>query len=79
NEKTGASVNREYLQQLAQDTSGKFVKWSDRHSLLKDIPHNVREITNTREYPVWNRWPWLLIIIALFSAEWYWRRKLDMV
>ncbi|MCK5803528.1 MAG: ThuA domain-containing protein, partial [Lentisphaeria bacterium] len=33
NEKTGASVNREYLQQLAQDTSGKFVKWSDRHSL----------------------------------------------
>jgi len=79
NEKTGAPLDRDYLESLAADTGGKFVPWKSRYSMFKDIPFKPRETQEIKEYPIWNRWVWVLALTALFCAEWWWRRRLDLV
>ncbi|NLF17113.1 MAG: hypothetical protein GX595_07635 [Lentisphaerae bacterium] len=78
-ERTGAPLNRDYLAGLAKDTGGRFVSWSERSELLKDLPHTTQEFTQVIEHSIWDRWWWIGVLIALFCAEWWWRRKLDLV
>jgi uncharacterized membrane protein len=79
NERTGAPLDRDYLERLAGDTGGKLVPWSSRYAMFKDIPFQPREKQEIKEYPIWNRWIWVLALTALFCAEWWWRRRLDLV
>jgi uncharacterized membrane protein len=78
-EKTGAPLNREYLNEVASATGGAFVAWSDRFAFLDEIPYSPREFSTARERKIWDRWWWLCILIGLFCGEWWWRRKLDLV
>jgi hypothetical protein len=78
-EKTGALLNRPFLEQLAHETHGKLYPWKDRFQLARDIVRTPRQALLTREYPIWNRAIWLVLLIALFSLEWWWRRRLDLV
>ncbi len=78
-EKTGEPMNRDYLLNLAESTGGGFFGWNDRHLLLKRLsfdPHTVRIVS---EYPIWNRFWWLIVLVGLFTTEWWWRRRLDLV
>jgi len=78
-EKTGAVMDRSFLEDLARASGGKFIPWKDRSSLFKAISRQARELRTIVEYPLWPKAYWLLALIALFAAEWYWRRKLDFV
>ncbi len=78
-EKTGAPLNREFLQQVANATGGRFVNWEMRHELLEAIPHEKTEIELVQEYPLWNSWWWILTLMLLFTGEWWLRRRLDLV
>ena len=78
-ERTGEAINREYLGELARETGGKFVSWADRATLFKDIPYHTQEFTQVIEHSVWDRWWWIGVLVTLFCAEWWWRRKLDLV
>jgi len=78
-EKTGKPINRDLLKRLAKESGGEFVAWKNRYRFLKKIPYQPREIRQIIERPIWNRFVWLLLLIVLFSAEWYWRRRIDLV
>ena len=78
-ERTGDPINREYLNELASRTGGKFVPWKNRYAIFADMPYETRELEIVREYPLWSRYWWLLVLIFLFTAEWWWRRRLDLV
>ena len=78
-EMTGDPIDRKYLQDLADETGGLFVPWAERFRLCKELPHETREFTRTLEVSIWDRWWWIGVLIALFSLEWWWRRKLDLV
>ena len=78
-EKTGAAINREYLEKITQDTGGLLVQWKDRYRMFDDIPFAPKEVQIVEEYPIWNRWWWLAVLIFVFCLEWWWRRRLDMV
>ncbi|NLZ62644.1 MAG: hypothetical protein GX902_02440, partial [Lentisphaerae bacterium] len=47
--------------------------------LLANLKGNSRSIEIVREYSLWNRWPWLALLISLFCLEWYFRRRWDLV
>ena len=78
-ERTGAPINRNLLTRLASDTGGKFVPWKKRYKLLRGIPYHPRQVKEITEKPLWNRYWWLMVLITLFSLEWWWRRRLDLV
>lgn len=78
-EKTGAPANRELLKALARHSGGRFVNWNSRADFFATIPNNVQKIEISKEYPVWNWFPWFLILVCVFIAEWWMRRRLDLV
>lgn len=78
-EKTGAPLNRGFLQDLAGNTGGRFVQWKDRYKMFKHIQYRPKEVEIVEEYPIWNNYFWLALLIGLFTAEWWWRRRLDLV
>ena len=78
-ERTGAPINRRFLQQLAETSGGQLLQWEDRFDLAKAIKAKPKKIEIVDEYPIWNRWWWLVLLVTLFSLEWYWRRTLDLV
>mgnify|MGYP006281423175 CR=1 FL=1 len=78
-EQTGATLNRDYLRHVASRTGGTFVAWEERYAALEDMPYPVRDIEVYRESPIWNHVVWLLVLIVLFTLEWWWRRRLDLV
>lgn len=76
---TGALLNREWLQHLAKNSGGHFFALSESKKALSELPGRERLIESVREEPLWNRWWWLAILIALFTLEWYLRRRHDLV
>ena len=77
-EKTGAPVDRAYLQRLAEETGGRYSSWEERESLWKNIEFPTTERTVTTEHPLWNRWWLLVLLLILFSVEWTLRRRWDL-
>jgi hypothetical protein len=78
-EKTGAPLNRNYLADLVRQTGGRIVPWTERASLFDNLEATPRTVEIIREYPVWNRLPWFILLVALFLVEWFLRRKADLV
>lgn len=76
---TGAPLHREWLQRLASSSGGRFFAWSERGQVLAALPGGERLIESVREEPLWNRWWWLVVLIGLFTLEWYLRRRSDLV
>ena len=64
---------------MTKETGGRYVPWAERFDVLKDIPYTTQEFTQVLEHSVWDRWWWIGILVTLFCAEWWWRRKLDLV
>jgi len=75
---TGLPANRAWLQELARATGGRYATWEERDALLAAIPCQPRERPISLEEPLWSKPLWLVLALALFSAEWGWRRKLRL-
>ena len=78
-EKTGAPADRQLLKALAKHSGGRFVSWNSREDFFATIPNNVQKIEISEEYPLWNWFPWFLILVCVFITEWWLRRRLDLV
>lgn len=70
----------ELMSALAHDSGGKFSTVTDANSpiptsLLASIPPATVEYRRT---PMWDKWPWLLLILGLLSLEWSLRRVRGM-
>jgi uncharacterized membrane protein len=65
----------EIMEALAQASGGRFIEIS------KDLPEieleDTRrvEIDRTRRVPIWDRWPFFLVLLGLVSLEWWFRRR----
>ncbi|MBR0459881.1 MAG: hypothetical protein IJJ26_11645 [Victivallales bacterium] len=78
-EHTGAIIDRQFLRRLVSATGGRWTSWNQRNELLAELHLSPRTIQTTTEAPLWNRSPWIILLLALFCAEWFLRRKMDLV
>jgi hypothetical protein len=76
-------MNKLLLQQVAARTGGKYYDTDALATLPKDISSlpnfKPRELTQTREFELWNL-KWILSLIVLFLAlEWFLRKRSGMI
>ncbi|MFA4943495.1 MAG: hypothetical protein WC789_02195 [Lentisphaeria bacterium] len=74
-EQTGAAADHALLAALCRDTGGRYLPWGERRQLPGLIPGRPRKFTSIVETALWPRPHWLLLLIALFCAEWILRRR----
>ena len=76
-------MRSDILRQVAERTGGKFYTPENAANLLKDIYSNPRfaprEITNTRDFEIWNSWSLLALALIFFGSEWFMRKRLGML
>ena len=78
-ELTGAPLNRELLNELCARSKGAFVPPSKLSDMNKKLKNEPRVLETVAEYPIWNRWHWLIPLLLLYCLEWYFRRRWDLV
>jgi len=78
-ERTGAPLNRQWLQQTAVATGGQMMPPERLPEAIRQLPRRHAEYSQTREEPLWNHWLWIALLITLHCLEWYWRRRRDLV
>ncbi len=72
-------TNHALLRQIADATGGKF-RFAADASL--DVPLNeppLQEIGRSADRPVWDRWWWFVLAVALAAAEWVARRRFGFI
>ncbi|MCH8325114.1 MAG: hypothetical protein IIB83_00895 [Bacteroidetes bacterium] len=77
------NLNSDLLKSLSQNSNGKYFSFNEKDKLidlLKSISkNNTKEKIETSEISLWsNEWI-LIIIVLLFSVEWFVRRRLSMM
>lgn len=78
-ERTGQTINRPFLRQLAEVTGGQYASWRERDDLLKALQPEPRKLETVSEKPLWNHWLGLAVLMTLFCLEWWLRRRWDLV
>ncbi len=79
-ELSDASVRPELMEQIAKVTGGKSFRLPQDG--LPDVPlldPPVVEVGRAKDRPLWDRWYYLLVLIALLGAEWFARRRFGYV
>jgi uncharacterized membrane protein len=79
-ELSDASVRPQLMEQIASITGGKSFKLPQ--SGLPDMPlldPPVVEVGRAKDRPLWDRWYYLVVLIALLGAEWFARRRFGYV
>ncbi|HEX8703521.1 MAG TPA: glutamine amidotransferase [Myxococcaceae bacterium] len=79
-ELSDASVRPELMEQIAKVTGGKSFRLPQDG--LPDLPlldPPVVEVGRAKDRPLWDRWYYLVVLIALLGAEWFARRRFGYV
>ena len=70
--------NHALLKQLAAESGGSVIESSDQLAeLFRKAPVVVGR-AQRHASPVWSRWWLLLTLLALFTGDWLWRRRIGM-
>jgi uncharacterized membrane protein len=80
-ELSDASVRPELMAQIAKVTGGKAYRLQEV-SGLPDVPlldPPVVEVGRAKDQPLWDRWYYLVVLVALLGAEWFCRRRFGYV
>jgi hypothetical protein len=76
-------MNKELLQQLSARTGGKYYDAPDLETLRDDIvslsSFQPREVVKSEDIELWNRGWMLVIVVGLFAAEWFLRKRNGML
>jgi hypothetical protein len=68
------------LRAAAQQSKGRFYTIETARRLLDDLPPGRQvPIESLPPQPLWNRWPVLLLLLSLLTAEWTLRKRAGMV
>ena len=78
-EMTGEPINRVFLQKLVDGSKGKIIPYGQTDDLLDGIKVPIHEKEMVTEETLWDSWWWLAPLMVLFCAEWYFRRRWDLV
>lgn len=79
-ELSDASVRPELMEQIAKVTGGKVYRLPQGG--LPEVPlldPPVVEVGRAKDRPLWDRWYYLVVLIALLGAEWFARRRFGYV
>jgi hypothetical protein len=66
------------LRRIAEDTGGKAYTPATASALLEDVKYTGRGITAVEERELWNAPLMLVLLLALVSAEWGYRRAVGL-
>lgn len=75
-----ARVNAALLKEIAAETGGRFFESPDFS--LSDVPLEeppLVEVGRSRDQPLWDRWYWLTLMVAIVGAEWALRRRFGYI
>ncbi len=73
-------VDAQAMRNAAQQTHGRFYTLHDADQLLRDLPPGRQApIETLPPLPLWNRWPAVLLFLALLTGEWILRKLGGMV
>ncbi len=68
------------LRRAAERTGGRFYTWDNADRLFHDLPRGRPvPVESLPSWPLWNRWPVLLLFLALLINEWVLRKWGAMV
>jgi hypothetical protein len=73
-------VNATLLSELAKVTGGRFFE-SPKFS-LSDVPLTeppLVEVGRSKDQPLWDRWYWLTLMVAVVGLEWAVRRRFGYI
>jgi hypothetical protein len=70
--------NHRFLKKLAVKTGGKYFDEKDSGDIIKYINLKPEIKRESETVELWNRLPFLLIIIVLLSLEWFIRKRKDL-
>ncbi len=74
-----ASVDWNTLARTAQNSGGVFAAYSDLTPLTDAVNTDRVRTTNTREYRLWDHVVLLIIILVTLSAEWFIRKRRQLL
>ncbi|MEI8133700.1 MAG: CARDB domain-containing protein [bacterium] len=76
-------MRSDILREMAARTNGKFYVPENTATVLKDIESNpnfrAKKIDEKTDFEGRNMWPLLLVAVALFSTEWFIRKRTGML
>jgi uncharacterized membrane protein len=74
------SMDENALREAAKSTGGKYYDLQTAGNLLGDLPPGRQVPMETLlPVPLWNKWPVILLFLALLIGEWVLRKRGDMV
>jgi hypothetical protein len=77
-EKVELAADGGLLNSVASLTAGRVLDPNELESLFGRLgPARVTR-TERRQIDIWNSWPWLLLIVALLTAEWVLRKRVRL-
>ena len=68
------SANRDLLTQIADASGGRLFLLDELRELPKQFKTYEGNVSLYEENPLWDRWPWLVLLFALMTAEWVIRK-----
>lgn len=71
----GAEMRKPLLERIAEETGGRFYTPASMGTLPEDIALGKRGVTVVNQMDLWDMPAVLLLLIALLSAEWAYRRR----
>jgi hypothetical protein len=72
------SQNYRFLKRLSEKTGGQYFDESNASDVLNFLDLKPELKRESETFELWNRWPFLLIVIVLLSLEWFIRKKKDL-
>jgi hypothetical protein len=77
-ERVELSADRGLLTSVAALTAGKVLDPLELDTLVERLGPATVSSTERRQIDVWNSWPWLILILALLTAEWVLRKRVRL-
>jgi hypothetical protein len=77
-ERVELTADRGLLNRLAALTGGRVLEPVELDSLFKALGPATISNPERRQIDLWNSWPWLILILALLTAEWALRKRVRL-
>jgi uncharacterized membrane protein len=74
----GAEMRPAVLQQVSDETGGKFYRPADASRLVEDIVYTTSGATEVQRLDLWDMPVLFVILLSLLGAEWLYRRRRGM-
>lgn len=72
------AADRGLLNRLATLSGGIMVEPYEAHELLDVLGEQERVDPTPRQYPLWNSWPLLILIVLIATGEWLLRKRVGL-